>query len=684
MNNSLINFANQLEYLYSHLTISQVLDMTLVAGLIFVVFQALYQTHTLQILRGVITVAFLGGALLVLLPLNTFSWFVRLLLLAGVIALPFLFQDELRRLLVLLGQFGRQRSKIPDFERFKQSLIQTASQLSDQATGGLIVLEGQTIIEDIIETGVRMDAGVITPELLVTIFHPRTPLHDGAVVVRGDQLTAAGCILPVQTGDMADSHLGTRHRAGLGLSVKVPDALVIIISEETGRISIAHNGMLHLGLSLKELEDWIVRFGEQVDLSKKVSWGWIIGGGIRQSVVNFLTAILLAVIAWLIVVFQTNPPQQTTLQDVPLAVEGLANGLIVTNDLPEYVNVIVQTTQDRLDDVSGSSVLTTINLAGYSEGVFSVPIQAAIPDATLGSAYVKPAVLDVILEPESSKQITPTVTITDLNLLAAGYLISEIDVNPPMITLSGAKSLLEQAYSANINLELSGRQGTFQQSAVPVIVDNNGKSISGLTINPEKVFLTVTIVRSVLTKEVGVQPEIDRQSLDPYYEITGVEIDPTTVTLTGSSAALAAVDSFLTTAPISLTHQISDISLPVALIVPEGITVLNDQGTSIRSVSARVQISPVSGYLVLQKNIQLLNNNADLSVQLSESFVSLLLVGPQVLLDKINTDPQLVTVSIDLKGLPSGSYALPPSVELPEGVNSQSFPKEVEVVINSR
>ncbi|MCC6955239.1 MAG: TIGR00159 family protein, partial [Anaerolineales bacterium] len=238
MSDTILNLALQLDFLFSHITVSNLIDITLVAIVFFIAFQALYQTRALQLLRGVIFAAIIAGGLLVALPLNTLSWLVRFSLIAGVIALPILFQDELRRVFVGLGQFGRLRGTISDFERFKYSLIKAVSQLSSSMTGALIVLEGQTLIEDVIETGVRMHAEVISPELLLTIFSPKTPLHDGAVVLQGDRLVAASCILPVETENIGDTKLGTRHRAALGLSGKVQDAMVIIVSEETGWISV--------------------------------------------------------------------------------------------------------------------------------------------------------------------------------------------------------------------------------------------------------------------------------------------------------------------------------------------------------------------------------------------------------------------------------------------------------------
>ncbi|MGB6420842.1 MAG: hypothetical protein WBF05_03295, partial [Anaerolineales bacterium] len=136
-------FLFQFAYLLSHITLANVVDIVLVAAIFFVAFQALYQTRALQMLRGVIITAILGVLILLLLPLNTFGYLVRALLLTGLIALPWLFQDELRRALTSLGRMGRRRGYQSTFDRFKETIIAATSQLASRNEGALIVLEGQ-------------------------------------------------------------------------------------------------------------------------------------------------------------------------------------------------------------------------------------------------------------------------------------------------------------------------------------------------------------------------------------------------------------------------------------------------------------------------------------------------------------------------------------------------------------
>jgi len=681
MIDSILGLAQQIRFLFTHLTISNLLDMTLVAAIFFVAFQALYQTRALQLLRGVIFAAILGGGLLVALPLITLNWLVRFALIAGAIALPILFQDELRRILVGLGQFGRQRGTINNFDRFKKSLISAAEQLSASRTGALIILEGQTLLEDVIQTGVRLGAETLSPELLLTIFSPKTPLHDGAVVLRGDRLVAASCILPVETDNIGDSQLGTRHRAGLGLSIKVPDALVLIFSEEKGWISVAFGGRLYLHLSIPEVEDWINRFGAQLDHGAPSGWGWLVGGGLRQILINLITSIALAVIAWVIVMYQTNPPGQALLQGVPLEIEGLATDLLVMSDLPDSVNVQVQTTTDRMEALSVSSVQASLDLTDVSAGFHSVPINVSAEDAFVQIFSVSPQSLDVTLEQEISETITSTANLVDLANLPPGYVVDEIDLAPALITLTGPKSLVEAVAAAQIDILIGNRRTNFQETITPSLVNQTGQSISGVSMQPAQVVATVTIRQTFSSREIGVQVQVDQSGLNPDFQVSGVKVTPPMITLIGSQGDLDNIGAFLSTAPISLTNQTGNFNADIPLIVPEGVAALGEDGQSIRSVRAAISITPVTGYLVLESVARASNLPEGLQVEFFPRLVSVLLTGPQYLLSEVKLDPRLVDLRVNLAGLSAGVYSLPLEIVVPAGLQAQVFPQEIQVTI---
>jgi len=681
MTESVYGLASQLAFIFTHLTISDLVDMVLVAIVFFIAFQALYQTRSLQMLRGVIVAAIVGGGLLVLLPLETLKWLVRFALLAGAIALPILFQDELRRVLVGLGQFGRTLGEISDFQRFTGSLISSVRNLSAAHTGALIVLEGKTILEDVIATGVLMKTEIVSEELLQTIFAPKTPLHDGAVVFRGDRLMAAGCILPVEMDNVGNSQLGTRHRAALGLSYKATDALIIIVSEETGWISVANNGRLYLNLSLNELEQWLIRFVEQLEVTRRFRWGFLRGGDLRQTLVNLFTAMLLAVIAWIIVVYQSNAPDQTAIKGVPLVVNGPTQNLMITSKVPESVTVQIQTTSDRIKTLSVASVQASIDLNSLSVGFHSIPVKIDTGDRFIQVINTNPKSIDVTLDQELTRPISPTIRITDLANLPTGYAIGEVATTPKTIQVSGPKTMVEKVSSARLDISLGNRKTDFQKTGTPELLSSAGQAIEGLTINPDQIVVTIPISQTFFTKQVGIQPEINISQMDRAYEVSQVNVSPPSVTLIGSRSTLDQIGSFLTTAPISLTNQTTTFTTDAPLIIPNGLTVLNDRGASTRSVEVGITIQPVSGYLVLNKEIQVSNPPPTATISIAPGRVAALVIGPQAILDLLEKNPSLITLIVTLENTEPGVYTVPVSFQAPPGIRVALFPKDVQIII---
>ena len=221
-------------------------DIALVSYLIYRFFLLIRGTRAITLLNGVILLV-LATTVSRLLKLDTLHWILQYAQVALVVGLPIVFQPELRR---ALEQVGRGRLLLrplrtlpePDVGRVIDAVVGAVSTLSRNRMGALIVIERETGLGDITETGIPLDS-VLTVELLVNVFVPNTPLHDGAVIIRGDRIVAAGCFLPLTDSHNGETQLGSRHRAALGISEQ-SDAVVVVVSEETGAVSIAHNGKL--------------------------------------------------------------------------------------------------------------------------------------------------------------------------------------------------------------------------------------------------------------------------------------------------------------------------------------------------------------------------------------------------------------------------------------------------------
>jgi diadenylate cyclase len=172
------------------------------------------------------------------------------------VAVPVIFQPELRRALEQLGRpgtlFGWGTGEREEMESALSTITDASETLAQRHQGALIVLERQTGLQEFVESGVELDAKV-SYELLLTIFNPNTTLHDGAVIVREGRVLAAACVLPLSTAFLADRQLGLRHRAGIGVTEE-SDAIAVVVSEERGAISIAHNGRIIRNLDAKRLQ----------------------------------------------------------------------------------------------------------------------------------------------------------------------------------------------------------------------------------------------------------------------------------------------------------------------------------------------------------------------------------------------------------------------------------------------
>jgi diadenylate cyclase len=237
-----------------------ILDVVIVAFLLYQLLKLIRGTQAAQLLVGlgvIIAVGLAAEALNLRLLQFIFANGGQAIVIAAVI----LFQPELRRALDQVGRLGKVRSLLgqhatADTQRSVDEVIRAASSLSERKTGALIVFERETGLENIATTGVRID-GEVSAEMLATIFMPGTSLHDGAVIIRDARLIAAGCVLPLAETIPGVGRMGTRHRAAVGLTLQ-SDAVVLIVSEETGLISVANEGRITRGLDAKALRSMLV------------------------------------------------------------------------------------------------------------------------------------------------------------------------------------------------------------------------------------------------------------------------------------------------------------------------------------------------------------------------------------------------------------------------------------------
>lgn len=274
-----MGFFQELRLIFSTLKITDIIDILVITLLIYKVILLVKETRAEQLLKGLFII-FLFSKISEVLNLYAVTWLISNVFTVGLILVIVVFQPELRRAFEKLGRTNKWVTSIVKIKRehslFKAEEITNAvASLARQKIGALIVIENTVGLSDIVETGTYIN-GLVSSELLINVFIPNTPLHDGAVVIKDDKILGAGCFLPLTSNPTLSKELGTRHRAAMGMSEK-SDAFIIIVSEETGVISTAQNGIISryvdeetLLLTLNNLFNNLEELGDNKELDDEI------------------------------------------------------------------------------------------------------------------------------------------------------------------------------------------------------------------------------------------------------------------------------------------------------------------------------------------------------------------------------------------------------------------------------
>ena len=263
-------------------TFINIVDVLLVWFVVYQLIKVVKGTKAVQLLKGIFVII-IAQILTKTFGLETLGWMIEQVFLYGFLAVIIIFQPEVRRALEQLGRGRLFARTMVDEEtertRIVDALSKSVNYMAKRRIGALISIEKETGLSEYIETGTSLNAD-LTSELLINIFIPNAPLHDGAVILQRARVAAAGCYLPLSESPFISKELGTRHRAGLGLS-EVSDAVTIIVSEETGAISLTSEGDLHRDLTIEEFEERLrnLWFGETAEKKNSSKWKW----GVRKN-----------------------------------------------------------------------------------------------------------------------------------------------------------------------------------------------------------------------------------------------------------------------------------------------------------------------------------------------------------------------------------------------------------------
>lgn len=700
MDSFFANLIDNLSFILQRINWLSILDLLLVTLVFFSILLLLRDTQAMVLLRGVLLLVVLVSLLSSLAVLPAFSWLVSTTLPALVLAIPVIFAPEIRRALERLGRAGflhLNGKRDTKMQSTINAVVSAAMRLSDRRHGALIVIQRSDSLDEYMSTGVRMDAQV-TPELLLQVFYPNTPLHDGAVILTGTRLVAAACVMPLSASGVLthspDRQMGLRHRAALGIS-EVTDAVTVVVSEETGAISVVHGGRMIRRLDQDRLynillaffqpssqngTNWLERlWGVKPDKPpeapkvKLSPWRWLV-----KNFSTLLLAFAMAVIVWVSAVWAADPNEVRVLErNIPIEYIGQSPNLQLMGDPQDSISLSLNAPNSVWNELNANldSVRAWVDLTSREAGEYTLPVQIQIIPRLVRLVSQEPEEITVLLEPLVTQSYTVTAQL--IGSPPTGYQAGEPVIEPGTVSVTGPESSVAKVKELRVAVDINGESETVNRTTTPIPLDADGRAVNGLVITPEKVQVTVPIDLLGGFRYVIVRP-VTLGHVSNGYKLTNISVSPTGLVVFSSDPQLIDdLPGYVETKAIDLTDASDDFETLVDLNLPEGVVAVGDP-----KVLIQVSIAAIESSLAVSLPIDVVGLTPGLQASVSPLVVDLILSGPVPVLNSL--EPSDIRVIIDLTGYGEGTYQVVPVVDfLPEGVSIVSMlPSTIEVTIS--
>lgn len=567
-----------------------ILEIIILAVLIYQITKRIADTRIFVVAKGILILLALYGLLIIThldVLASIFQWFIVICLICIVLAC----QPEIKKIMESTGSKNYITEFINWWKRDKdkhqylefsddtlEALIEACEQMSKAKTGALIVFELDTPLKDIVATGIKLDA-LITKQLLIQIFEKNTPLHDGAIVIKHDRIESATCYLPLSNNLNINKDLGTRHRAGIGVTEQV-DCFVLIVSEETGAISYVQDGKIRHKVSSKELRLMLGRLQHRKDYKKKTFENVrnIRFKNMKTKTIAFFGGILV----WFAVLSIIDPV--TTRRFTGISVD-VINGDAITSTEQTYeildnedISLIVKGRRSVIDDITTDDIEAVADINDMSK-VYNVPIRVKLVNGYENYAeitYKSNDNLKIMIDTISEKVLK--IEYEQLGTVSDGTYISNIKASTDVITIKGANSVVSTIDKVILPINIDGQMKSFNITVNPLIYDRNGEQIPYNKVELSETNFDVT-VQMLNTKNVKLNINIMNND-EKQYRVVKYTVEKEDITIGANDDILETIEDI--NIELDISEDIENITsnklvktIDLVDYMPEGVVVAN-------------------------------------------------------------------------------------------------------------
>lgn len=670
------NIFNSIKYSYifqdiriPSLNISGIIEILILIFVIYKLLTSLKNTRAWLLFKGILILA-------VFYVIAYFCSFnvIMTIFKAGfsilIIAIVIVFQGELRKLLENIGKKNIKdifiKSKDDNGDRYISDssindIVEACNSMSKVKTGALIVLEKDIPLSEYIKTGITVNAD-ISSQLLEQIFEHNTPLHDGAMIIKDDRIVSATCYLPLSDNGEINKHLGTRHRAAIGLS-ELSDSVVIVVSEETGNISVAINGKISENVGSSGLYDILKEY--QIKKVPTVNLKKTKNNMFNNLQLKFI-ALFFGIVLWVSLMNYTDPVISKTITNIPVEI---TNEEVIANDYQTYdivegetADVVIKGKKSELDSITKDNIKATADLSKLSL-VKAVDVDIKIDGYDDVSIISDTNVLKIDIEELSTKDCN--ISVDKIGEVEEGKYISQITTSPSTITITGPVSKLNKISRVVVEANCVAAYNGFKEQLSPIVYDKNGDKMD--TSNLKFSNNSITTNYEVLsTKEVTLNVGLQNSKFNNG-EVTKYTSYPEKVTIAASDSKLAEISSLDVKVNVSIEDDTAEGNIvkmvSLSNYLDDGVYIVKAEDNDINMNLSYVKY--IEKVITVNKNdISILNmtehyssviNNASIDVKIKGlpsivKDVTAASLSPNIDVDKVRVGTSTVKLNVSSNG----------------------------------